>query len=351
MAVRAKPSTPVLAAGRQGAGGGPPWRRRERTFRYGYQRVLGTSLDLVVVATQERTAEAARDAALAEIDRLEPIFSRYDPGSELNRWLASSGATPVSTDLAWLLTESERWIRLTRGAFHPGSDALSHAWRAAEERGVPPDPLALERLLEPFGRPLWDLDPVALCALKRFPHGLDFNAIAKGRIVDLAAEAAAAAGAEEVLLDIGGDIRHLGTRPARIAVADPHRPADNAPPAAVVSLTGEAVATSGGAYRGFRVGGTWYSHVLDPRTGHPVRDVTSATVIAPDCATADVLATAFSVLAVDDSLALADRLRGVACLLHTASGEVRANEAFARHALVGPGRPGPRPKGPPPHAR
>ena len=187
-------------------------------------------------------------------------------------------------------------------------------------------------MLASFAGPPWDLDETALRAHKRFPFGLDFNAIAKGRIVDRSALAAAAAGAREVLLDIGGDIRHLGSSRQRVAVADPRDPADNAPPGAVITLSGEAVATSGGTYRGFRVAELWYSHVLDPRTGRPVRGTAAATVIAPDCATADVLATAFNVLAPHESLALADSLTGVGCLLHTSDGDVLSNATFDRHA-------------------
>ncbi len=320
------------ALGRPAAGTEAAARARgQRVFVFGYQNVLGTSLGLSIAAADERAAERARDAALAEIDRLEPIYSRFDPASELNRWLGGESER-VSPDLAWLLAESDRWIALTAGAFHPGADALLALWREAETAGTPPSERALERVLASFAGPPWDLDETALRAHKRFPFGLDFNAIAKGRIVDRSALAAAAAGAREVLLDIGGDIRHLGSNRQRVAVADPRNPADNAPPGAVITLSGEAVATSGGTYRGFRVAELWYSHVLDPRTGRPVRGTAAATVIAPDCATADVLATAFNVLAPHESLALADSLTGVGCLLHTSDGDVLSNATFDRHA-------------------
>ena len=78
----------------------------------------------------------------------------------------------------------------------------------------------------------------------------------------------------------------------------------NAPPLTKVAIAGQGLATSGSARRGFRIDGRWYSHVIDPRDGWPVDRVASATVIAPDAATADVVATLLSVLPPVDGLAL-----------------------------------------------
>ena len=58
-----------------------------------------------------------------------------------------------------------------------------------------------------------------------------------------------------------------------------------------------AVATSGNYRNYFEEGGERYTHILDPRTGHPERtNLLSVTVLASDCATADAYATAFMVL-------------------------------------------------------
>jgi thiamine biosynthesis lipoprotein len=301
--------------------------RHGRLFGVRYDHVLGTELELSLRAPSDEIAKRAERAVLAEIDRLEPIYSRFDPDSELNRWLAGDDER-ISEDLAWLLEQSQAWITRTRGAFQPGTDALTALWKAAESAGEPPATEDIARVVARFGAPLYELDTVARRARKRFPHGLSFNAIAKGRIVDLAALAAADAGATEVLLTIGGEIRHLGAEHPRVAVADPRHAEDNAPMTTAVRLHGDAIASSGGSYRGFEIGGRWYSHVLDPRSGRPVAHTVAATVLAPDCSTADVLATAFSVLPAHESLALADGLPGVACRLVAADGAVATNAAF-----------------------
>ena len=89
--------------------------------------------------------------------------------------------------------------------------------------------------------------------------------------------------------------------------------AENAPPLSCVWLRNQALATSGTSRRGL--------HLHDPRTGQPVTHLLSASVIAPSARIADVLATAFCVLPVEESLALVENEEAVACFLVTADGQ------------------------------
>jgi FAD:protein FMN transferase len=106
-----------------------------------------------------------------------------------------------------------------------------------------------------------------------------------------------------VLVNIGGDLMHFGERGALVAIEDPHRPFDNVEPLLNVELHNGGFATSGSARRGFTINDTWFSHVIDPRSGHPVDRIASASVKARDAATADVLATVASVIDSAESLA------------------------------------------------
>ncbi|MDB4890110.1 MAG: hypothetical protein JWL61_1965, partial [Gemmatimonadetes bacterium] len=111
-------------------------------------------------------------------------------------------------------------------------------------------------------------------------------------------------------------------------------PAENAPPIAVVRLRGEALATSGGYRRSFTIAGRTVSHILDPRTGCPADSVISASVIAPDCATADALSTAFSVLTPEESVVMADSLAGVGCMMVQRGGAITMNAAWQVRATL-----------------
>ena len=314
-----------------------PAHRHAATF----ERVLGTTLDLQVVSGSPAQGLLAQQALLAEIDRLELIFSRFLPDSELNRWLTGSRQpTAVSPDLGLVLQQALDWTALSGGAFHPATEALSPLWKEAEASGAPPD---VSAVLEQMRRPLYTVREAGghWIASRLTDLPLGFNAFAKGYIADRAAAAAAAVpGVTQVLVNIGGDLQVLGPQGVRVEIADPFTLADNAAPITSVWVQGQGVATSGRARRGFLVGGQWHSHLLDPRSGQPAGGVVSATVIAPDSATADVLATIFSILDPPASLQLCLQLSvnrpGVACLLVTEGGQVHTSAHWNQHTFTPP---------------
>ena len=160
------------------------------------------------------------------------------------------------------------------------------------------------------------------------------DAIAKGYIVSRAAALARAVdGVSEVLLNVGGDIQHFGEPPAVVGVTDPVRArGERAAHRGGAPDAMQRIATSGGYRRGFIAHGRRVSHIVDPRTGEPTERIASASVIAPDCATADALSTAFSVLAPHESVALADSLPDVGCLLVERDGTVTTNATWNARA-------------------
>jgi hypothetical protein len=117
--------------------------------------------------------------------------------------------------------------------------------------------------------------------------------------------------------------------PWRVAVADPRNPADNFRPLLRVAVSGRAVSTSAGYARGYRFGKSFYSHILDPRTGFPATNAASATVIAPDSGTANALATTLCVLRPEEGLALVKETPGAECLIVMRDGKQWKSSGFA----------------------
>ncbi len=113
-----------------------------------------------------------------------------------------------------------------------------------------------------------------------------------------------------------------------VAIADPNADTISSPAFTHICLTDGAIATSGTSERFFTIDGKRYSHILDPRTGLPVSEVVSSTVIADCASTADVVATICSVLPIRQSLALVNALPGVDCLLISSTGLVAFSENF-----------------------
>ena len=254
--------------------------------------LLGTRAQIGVDADDGATRRAAEDAVVTEASRLEQMFTTFAPDSALRSY-RRTGMTDVA-ELQAVIDLAQEWERRSSGLFDPGLQAVVELWDRAEETGTIPTPDALAEVV----------------GLDRSIGNL--NAIAKGWIADRAV--VAASGAASVWLNLGGDVVHRGAGSVTVGVEDPHRPYDNAKPLTTVELANAALATSGGARRWWTISGRRYPKVLDPRTGWPVDHVASATVLAPDAATADVLATVGVVASVEETFALA-RDVGAHCLL------------------------------------
>lgn len=143
---------------------------------------------------------------------------------------------------------------------------------------------------------------------------LDCSSIAKGYGCDKVAEYLRSKGVENFMVEIGGEIVIKGLNPHgqpwKIGVSKPvyDSLAVNRDMQAVLNISDCAMATSGN-YRNFYIkGGKKYAHTVDPKTGYPVQNsILSATVIAPDCTTADAFATAFMVMGLDRAKAVLDK--------------------------------------------
>lgn len=288
---------------------------------------MGTVLELHITARTGRQARRLEVELLKELAHLESIFSVYNDDSELRRWCRAGG--PVSADLAGLLRAGLAWQLTSRGVFNPAIRTLVEVWKAGESSGVPPDPAIVGSLAASIEAPAYTAD------LERPPTiPLDFNALAKGMAVDLATRRVLLMGARSVMVNLGGEVVHLGDGSTRVGIEHPLRPYDNEPPIAVVELADGALATSGSHRRGFRIGERWFSHVLDPRTGQPVDRLASASITAPDAGTADVVATVSTVLGIDDALSWIESIGApIGCCLIDLDGALHTNERWRRSVV------------------
>ncbi len=261
---------------------------------------LGTSALLRV--TDPEALAAARGAVEQELAAIDRACSRFRADSELSRVNACAGRlTRVSPLLIEALEVALRAAELTDGDVDPTVGlALELAgydrdWRLLDAPG--PEPVAAP-VIRLRVRGWWQtivLDRAA-CSL-RMPAGvkLDLGACAKALAADRAAAAAHLAGGCGVLVGLGGDIATSGPAPGggwRIRVTDDHR-SDCSAPGQTVSILAGGLATSSTAVRRWSHGGHTMHHIIDPRTGAPVRDTwRTVSVAAANCTDANVAATA-----------------------------------------------------------
>lgn len=293
--------------------------------------LLGTVIELRLQATTEDDADHAKELIISEIARLEQVFNVYDDESQLRRW--QHGNTVPGRELSEVLGLALTWQRRSGGAFNPAVGHLTELWSAAAARGESPTRGAIVAAVSSINEPPYRIDNGELTVTGGI-QTVDLNAIAKGWIVDHAAAAALnRTDTMGLTVNAGGDLLHRGSEPLVVGIEDPDRPYDNVPPLFRIELHDGALATSGGSRRGWEIAGDWFSHVLDPRTGHPVDHVASASVMAGDAATADVVATILTVLAPEEGLVFVDTLGGVGCCLVRRDGAITANQAWLANQI------------------
>jgi thiamine biosynthesis lipoprotein len=294
-----------------------------RVYIYDYDNVLGTSLELKVVAVSPAKAKTAENVAMNEIDRMNKILSGYDSSSEFSRWLnGDKKATKVSPELFEVLSLFDKWRIQSGGALDASAEVIGQVWKAAGKRNQEPTSTELNNAVSTVKQTHWELNETDHTALRLDNVPLMLNSFAKSYIIKKACKAALASeGVTAVVMNIGGDIVVLGDHTEQVQVSNPKADAENDPPIASLMISNKAVATSGNYRRGEYVNGQWHSHIVDPRTGLPADNVLSATVVADSATDAGALATAFNVLTPEESGRLAATIPHVEFMLITKEGK------------------------------
>ena len=267
-----------------------------------YQGVMGTRCQMTAVVP--RRSEPLAEAALAEAEStlrsLETLLSTWIHDSELSAFNAAPADEPVTLSVETLevLQAARAANEQTGGAFDVTCRALIELWQRAAERGQPPDETELHDAREASRWEFIELTDAG-AVKRRDTARLDVDGIAKGYAIDRAADVLRRAGLDGGLVEIGGDLVCFGRPPQgetwTVGIQNPFGPGR----LAELRLAAGAVCTSGDYARGLTIAGRRYSHIIDPRTSLPVEEVPSVTVVAPNATTADVWATALSVLGIE----------------------------------------------------
>lgn len=268
-------------------------------------RAMASRFELVLFGKDEARLRAAGEEALAEIQRLDARLSRFQPTSDISRINREAFAGPVRAEarLFSLLVECRRIWSETGGAFDITVGPLMQAWGFVHNTGRLPDEATLAKARSASGMHLVDLDESERTI--RFAHpdlSIDLGAIGKGYAVDEAMQLLRDAGVENAFLHGGtSTIYGLGTAPggepwhvAIPAAGTVHGGDENVE--AVIPLQDEALSVSAVWGKAFEADGHVFGHVIDPRSGRPVRGATMAAVTSTSATAADALSTSLLVL-------------------------------------------------------
>ncbi len=278
------------------------------------QGVMGTSCRLATIVRPGREADAEEPLRRAEavLHAVESRMSTWLAKSEISQLNAAAADRPVplSPETLDVLRTAQAAHVQTGGVFDVTCRPLIELWRAARDRELPPSDAELS---EARAASNWEL--VRLedgCAVKRAGTArVDLGGIAKGHAIDRAANLLEQAGLAGGMVDVGGDLVCFGKPPVgeswTVDIQDPF--GDGV--LATLHLPSGAVCTSGSYARFGEIGGKRISHIIDPRSCRPIDGVASVTVIGPDAVTADIWATALSILGPDGFSRIPDGLEAM----------------------------------------
>ena len=255
----------------------------------------------------------------ALLRRINDQMSTYLKNSEISRFNASESTdwVEVSPELAVVVQTAQDVAEKSGGAFDITVGPLVNAWSFGPDprtRTVPAEE-TLKELLADVGYKKLEVrtDPPALKkSLAKLK--IDLSGIAKGYAVDQVVQLLNDAGAENVFVEIGGEVRTSGDKDGtwwKVGIQMPDT-TDGMELVAAHSMNvgagdDQSMATSGDYRNYFEVDGTRYSHTIDPRTGRPIEHrLASVSVVTESCMVADAWATALNVLG-PDALATAEQ--------------------------------------------
>lgn len=272
---------------------------------------LGAPASLALYHHDEQAARGAIQAAVAELERLEAVFSLYRADSAMAQLNREGRIDSAPAEMVTLVGEALKMAEMTDGWFDPTVQPLWQAYLAYEGDAPDPASLAAARTLVDWRGVAMDGDTIRF---DRAGMGMTLNGIAQGWITDRVAEILRGHGLERMLVDMG-EPKALAAKPDgstwRIGIADPTDPARTITSVEVVD---RAVATSGGYGTTFDAARR-FTHLMNPRTGETAQAQASATIIAGNAALADALSTALAVAPAASRQAILSRTGDITAIM------------------------------------
>lgn len=282
-------------------------------------KLMGCRFVLTAVSKDPQLAWDAIRAGVAEIERIETMISSWkdDSYTTLINCFSGIGPAKVPKELFDLIERSIRISNLTFGAFDICGTLSRDYWTfdGKEHEGLGSAEVA--ELRDRMDYRKIKLNPKDHSVYLQKPGmKIGFGGIGKGYAAQKAKEIMEGMGIESGLINASGDLMAWGSPPQgggwEVMVRDPE---NRDRPLIHFFIPHGSVVTSGN-YENFTiVDGRRLSHIVDPRTGWPVEALKCVSVICPNPELADALATAISVMGIEDGLAMVNRLQGIECVI------------------------------------
>jgi thiamine biosynthesis lipoprotein len=294
--------------------------------------LMDTFVTVTVYASDEAKADEAINAAFDRMEEIVKVASIFDEEAQAFQLNRDGYLEAPSEDLRQLIIKSLEYSKLTDGAFDITVQPLLELWEAGLWQE--PQEVQQQRINETLKLVGWDKIIVEEDKIFFTEEGMKITlgGIAKGYAVDEALKTIKRLGIKSALVNAGGDMAALGSKPGGepwfIALYNPDDPTQSL---VNFEVANKAVTTSGN-YARFFDPEKEAGHIIDPKTGYSAQDCISATVIAENATQADALSTSIFVMGPEEGVKLIESLSNVECLIVSADRKtIYASSGLSMH--------------------
>jgi len=296
------------------------------------QVMLDTLVEMTVASQNEQEAHTAMAAAYEEIGRIEALLSKYRNDSQIskiNQHAGEEAIVRVDREIVEIVQRSLQYADLTGGVFDITIGPVVDLWGIGTDHEHVPENAELQHVLSSVGYKNIEIQGETGIRLREPQMALDLGGIAKGYSIDRAIEVLRRHKITSALVNAGGDIRCIGTKPDgspwRVGIQHPRKSSI----IGVVPLQDAAVATSGDYERFFMRNNTRFHHIFTPSTGMPVSECQSVTITTKTAEMADVFATAVFVMGPERGLTFIEASPEVEGMIIRADGTMLTSSGFS----------------------
>ncbi|MBC8550728.1 MAG: FAD:protein FMN transferase, partial [Candidatus Brocadiales bacterium] len=287
---------------------------------------MGTVFETTIYAPDKYVAEKTFNEVIQEINRLDYLMSNYKKESVLSELNRNASAEPAACnkELVGVIEQSLQYSNITDGAFDITIGPLMKEWGFFKKKGRIPGKEELESALESVSYKNIIIEEKTIKSLakklvtvktvffKNPGTQIDLGGIGKGYAVDRAISVLKQNGISSALINFAGNIYTFGTPPGKDSwVIGLQHPRKSEGLLGTFEIRDKAVSTSGDYEKFFTIEGKRYSHIIDPRTGNPVKGIVSVTIVTGNATRADALSTGVFVLGLEKGMDLIEQLPDV----------------------------------------
>lgn len=281
---------------------------------------MGNNFTITVVAENNAIGNQNIELAIAEIKKIEALFTTFKPDSQTNLINDNAGIKPVKVDpeVFHLIERSIAISNITQGAFDISYGSIDKTlWNFDRSMTQLPDAETARKMVHLINYKNIILDKENCSVfLKEKGMRIGFGGIGKGYAAEMAKKLLINNGITSGIINASGDLSAWGLQPNgkqwTIGIANP-----DFPQAAFsyLEISNKAVATSGNYEKYIKINGKKYSHTIDPKTGLPITGTKSVTIISENAEFADAMATPIAVMGIKAGLFLVDQIPDLHCII------------------------------------